>query len=156
MDEGMRPKESAMQTELNPYLNFRNNARQAMEFYQSVFGGKLEITTYKQYQASTDPSEDDKVTHAVLRTEGGLTIMAADVPNRMEYTPGSNFSLSLSGEDEQQLRDYYQKLKDGGIETMPLTKAAWGDTFGMLRDRFGTSWLVNISQAASRETSQAA
>lgn len=145
-----------METQLNAYLNFRDNARQAMEFYRSVFGGKLEIATYKDYQASSDPSEDDKVMHSVLRTEGGMTIMAADVPNRMEYQPGSNFSLSLSGDDEQQLRDYYLKLKDGGTETMPLAKAAWGDTFGMLQDRYGISWLVNISQAASQETSQAA
>jgi PhnB protein len=145
-----------METQLNAYLNFRDNARQAMEFYRSVFGGKLEIATYKDYQASSDPSEDDKVMHSVLRTEGGMTIMAADVPNRMEYQPGSNFSLSLSGDDEQQLRDYYLKLKDGGTETMPLAKAAWGDTFGMLQDRYGISWLVNISQAAAQETSQAA
>jgi PhnB protein len=145
-----------MDTQLNPYLNFRDNARQAMEFYRSVFGGELEIATFKEYQASSDPSEDDKVMHSVLRTESGLTIMAADVPNRMGYQPGNNFSLSLSGDDEQQLRDYYLKLKDGGAETMPLAKAAWGDTFGMLTDRYGISWLVNISQAASQESTQAA
>jgi PhnB protein len=143
-----------MDTQLNPYLNFRDNARQAMEFYRGVFGGKLEIATFKEYQASSDPSEDDKVMHAVLRTENGMTIMAADVPNRMDYQPGN--SLSLSGDDERQLRDYYLKLKDGGAETMPLAKAAWGDTFGMLTDRFGISWLVNISQAASQETTRAA
>ena len=145
-----------METQLNAYLNFRDSARQAMEFYQSVFGGKLEIATYKDYQASSDPSEDDKVMHSILRTEGGMTIMAADVPNRMDYQPGSNFSLSLSGDNEQQLRDYYLKLKDGGAETMPLSKAAWGDTFGMLQDRYGISWLVNISQAAAQEDTRAA
>jgi PhnB protein len=145
-----------METQLNAYLNFRDNARQAMEFYRSVFGGKLEISTFKDYQASSDPSEDDKVMHSVLRTDGGMTIMAADVPNSMDYQPGSNFSLSLSGDDEQQLRDYYGKLKDGGAETMPLAKAPWGDTFGMIRDRYGISWLVDISQAAAQETTQAA
>ena len=145
-----------METQINAYLNFRGNTRQAMEFYRSVFGGKLEIATFKDYQASSDPSEDDLVMHSILRTEGGMTIMAADVPNRMDYQPGSNFSLSLSGDDEQQLRDYYLKLKDGGAETMPLAKAAWGDTFGMLTDRYGISWLVNISQAASRQDTRAA
>jgi PhnB protein len=139
-----------MQSKLNPYLNFRDTTRQAMEFYKSVFGGKLQITTYKEYQASPDHSEDDKVMHAVLQTESGMTIMAADTPNRMEYTPGTNFSMSLSGDDEEELRGYYEKLKVDGAETMPLEKAAWGDTFGMLRDRFGISWLVNISQAASQ------
>lgn len=145
-----------MEIQLAPHLNFRNTTREAMEFYQSVFGGKLEITTYKQFGASSDPSEDDKVMHAVLQTDGGMTIMAADVPDRMEYEPGNDFSLSLSGDDERRLREYYGKLKEGGAETMPLAKAPWGATFGMLRDRFGISWLVNIAQAASQQTSRAA
>jgi PhnB protein len=136
-----------MQSRLNPYLNFRDTTRQAMEFYKSVFGGKLDISTYKDYQASPDASEDDKVMHAVLQAENGMTIMAADTPNRMEYTPGTNFSMSLSGDDDEELRGYFEQLKVDGTVTMPLEKAAWGDTFGMVRDRFGISWLVNISNA---------
>ncbi len=134
-----------MQSRLNPYLNFRDTTRQAMGFYKEVFGGKLDLTTYKEYQASSDHSEDDKVMHAVLQVENGMTIMAADTPNRMEYTPGTNFSLSLSGDNEEELRGYFDKLKADGTVTMPLEKAAWGDTFGMVKDRFGISWLVNIS-----------
>jgi PhnB protein len=136
-----------MQSRLNPYLNFRDTTRQAMEFYKSVFGGKLDISTYKDYQASPDANEDDKVMHAVLQAENGMTIMAADTPNRMEYTPGTNFSMSLSGDDDEELRGYFEQLKVDGAVTMPLEKAAWGDTFGMVRDRFGISWLVNISNA---------
>jgi PhnB protein len=136
-----------MQSRLNPYLNFRDTTRQAMEFYKSVFGGKLDISTYKDYQASPGASEDDKVMHAVLQAENGMTIMAADTPNRMEYTPGTNFSMSLSGDDDEELRGYFEQLKVDGTVTMPLEKAAWGDTFGMVRDRFGISWLVNISNA---------
>jgi PhnB protein len=73
--------------------------------------------------------------------------MAADVPNRMEYQAGTNFSMSLSGENDAELRGYFEKLSNGGAVTMPLEKASWGDTFGMCTDKFGTSWLVNISAA---------
>ena len=134
-----------MPSKLNPYLNFRDNTREAMEFYRSVFGGKLDMNTFKDYHASQDPSEDDKIMHSVLETENGMTIMAADTPNRMEYKPGTNFGLSLSGDDEPELTAYYERLAAGGTATMPLAKAAWGDTFGMVTDKFGISWLVNIS-----------
>jgi PhnB protein len=139
-----------MATRLNPYLNFRDNAREAMEFYQSVFGGKLEISTFKEYHASGDASEDDKVMHALLETPNGMVIMASDTPNSMDYRPGASISISLSGEDEAELRGYYDRLKQDGAETMPIGEAPWGDVFGMVRDRFGVDWLVNISKAASR------
>lgn len=135
-----------MATRLNPYLNFRDNTREAMQFYQSVFGGDLRMMTFKDYNASSDPSEDDKIMHAELDA-GTVVFMAADTPNQMEHRPGSNFSMSLSGEDEEELTGYYQKLADGGTVTMKLDKAAWGDIFGMLTDRFGVSWLVNISKS---------
>lgn len=134
-----------MQTKLNPYLNFKNNTRQAMEFYQSVFGGKLTMSTFKEYHASQDPSEDDKIMHAVLEADNGIEYMAADTPNRMEYHPGTNFSMSLSGDNEAELKKYFQKLSAGGTVSMPLEKAAWGDTFGMCTDKFGINWMVNIA-----------
>jgi PhnB protein len=134
-----------MQTRLNPYLNFQDNARQAMEFYQTVFGGKLTMSTFKEYHASQDPSEDNKVMHAVLEADNGIAFMASDTPNRMEYKAGANFSMSLSGDNEAELKGYFEKLLAGGNVTMPLEKAPWGDTFGMLTDKFGVSWLVNIS-----------
>ena len=136
-----------MATKLNAYLNFRDNTRQAMEFYKGVFGGKLDINTFSDYNASPDPSEADKVMHSVLESETGITFMAADTPNSMEYKPGTNFSMSLSGENENELRGYYEKLSEGGTVTMPLEKAAWGDTFGMVQDKFGVSWLVNVTQS---------
>jgi PhnB protein len=138
-----------MQSKLNPYLNFRDNTREAMEFYRSVFGGKLDLNTFKDYHASQDPNEDDKIMHSVLEAENGITFMAADTPNRMEYKPGNNFGMSLSGDDEMELKTYFERLAVGGTVTMPLGKAPWGDTFGMLTDKFGVSWLVNISGAQS-------
>jgi PhnB protein len=134
-----------METKLNPYLNFRNQTRQAMEFYKSVFGGKLDLFTFKDFHASPDPSEDDKIMHAVLEAGHGITFMSADTPNSMEYKPGNNFSMSLGGDDEPELSGYFKKLAVGGTVTMPLAKAAWGDTFGMVVDKFGISWQVNVS-----------
>ena len=134
-----------MSSRLNPYLNFRDNAREAMEFYQGVFGGKLDMTTFKEFEASQDPAEADKIMHAMLEAPNGMVLMGADTPNAMEYTPGNAISISLSGDDETELRGYYDKLKEGGTEVMPMEKAPWGDSFGMLTDRFGIDWLVNIS-----------
>jgi PhnB protein len=134
-----------MQSKLNPYLIFKDNARQAMEFYKTVFGGKLNIATFKEYHASQDPSEDNKIMHAQLEAENGITLMGADTPDRMEYRPGTNFSVSLSGDNHEELKTYFEKLSAGGTITEPLVKAPWGDTFGMCIDKFGVNWLVNIA-----------
>lgn len=136
-------------TTLNPYLNFRGNAREAIEFYHSVFGGELTVGTFAEFGAAEDPSEADKVMHAQLDTSGGLTLMAADSPARFEFTLGNNISVSLSGDDEAELSGYFAKLVEGGKVDEPLVKAPWGDTFGMLTDRFGIHWLVNITAAAA-------
>jgi PhnB protein len=133
-----------MATRLNPYLGFRDTARQAMDFYQSVFGGDLTRSTFAEFHASEDPAEQDKVMHSTLTTAQGFTLMASDTPNSMEYKPGTNFSVSLSGEDEDELRGYWDKLAGGGTVTMPLEKAPWGDSFGMVNDQFGVTWLINI------------
>lgn len=138
-----------MQSRLNPYLGFSNNARQAMEFYKTIFGGKLTVSTFAEYHASDDPAEADKVMHAMLEAENGITFMASDTPAGMEFKPGNNMSMSLSGDNEDELRGYWNKLIEGGTITMPLDKAPWGDTFGMLTDKFGVQWMVNISGAAA-------
>lgn len=135
-----------MAVTLHPYLNFRDTTREAMTFYQSVLGGTLEISTFAEFHASEDPAEADKVMHSHLTSELGLEIMAADIPNGMAYTPGDEFSVSLVGseDDEEVLTAYFQALSDGGTVIMPLDKAPWGASFGMVRDRFGVGWMVNI------------
>jgi PhnB protein len=138
-----------MSVQLNPYLSFRDNARQAMEFYREVFGGTLTINTFKESNASSDPAQDDLVMHAQLEGEHGIVFMASDTPQEIEYRPGNNISMSLSGDEEAPLRTWYGRLSEGGTVTMPLAKAPWGDTFGMCVDRFGISWLVNIAGSAS-------
>jgi PhnB protein len=132
-----------MPTRLNPYVSFRDNAREAMTFYRDVFGGELNLSTFAEYQASEDPAEADKIMHGELKTDNGLSLMAADLPNSMEYREGTNFSISLSGDNESELQGYWDKLADGGTITEPLVAAPWGD-------RFGISWLVNISGAGAR------
>lgn len=138
-----------MSIALNPYLSFRDTAAEAMEFYQSVFGGELVRSTFGEFGASDDPGEAGKIMHAQLSTDSGLTLMASDTPNSMEYRPGTNYSVSLSGDEDDTLRGYWDKLSDGGTVTMPLDQAPWGDTFGMCVDRFGVSWLVNIAGSPS-------
>jgi PhnB protein len=134
-----------MQTRLNPYLNFKDNAREAMEFYSTVFGGSLDLTTFKELNASEDPSEDNKIMHSMLEADNGITFMAADTPNRMEYRRGTHMSMSLSGDNDAELSGYFEKLSDGGTIREPLRAAPWGDKFGMLTDQFGIEWLVNIA-----------
>lgn len=134
-----------MQSRLNPYISFKDNAREAMEFYKSVFGGKLVMNTFKEFNASADPSEDNKIMHSMLEADNGITFMAADTPSSMEYSPGKNISISLSGDNEEELRGYWEKLSAGGTIRQPLEKAPWGDSFGMLTDKFGIEWMVNIT-----------
>ena len=134
-----------MHTKLNPYLSFKSNARQAMEFYKSIFGGKLQMSTFKEYHASQTPDEDDLIMHAELNAGDGLLFMASDTPARMEFHPGTNMSMSLTGENEEELKSFFQKLSAGGKVGMPLEKAMWGDMFGMCTDKFGVGWMVNFT-----------
>jgi len=136
-----------MQTKLNPYLGFKGTARDAMEFYKTVFGGTLELHTFKESNASANPSEDALIMHAILTSDNGFTFMASDTPGSMEYKPGTNFSMSLNGDNKQEITTYFNKLSDGGVITQPLAEAPWGDIFGMLIDKFGIQWMVNITKS---------
>ncbi len=137
-----------MTSRLNPYLNFDGNARQALQFYTSVFGGNLTLSTFADFGAQGTP-DADRIMHGALETDAGYTIMGADATSDMTYQPMAGFSVSLSGDDADALRGYFEKLSAGGTTTMPLQKQVWGDEFGMCIDQFGTSWLVNISQPAA-------
>jgi PhnB protein len=137
-----------MATTLNPYLNFRDGTREVMDFYASVFGGELTLSTFAENGGMGQPEpEQGKVMHSQLRTRGGMTLMAADVPSSMEVS--ANGTVSLSGDDEAELRGYWDGLVEGGSVTVPLEKAPWGDSFGMCTDRFGVDWMVNIAGGAS-------
>jgi PhnB protein len=135
-----------MASRLNPYLSFDSNARQAMEFYKGVFGGDLRLNTFGEYGAEGTPGADN-IMHAQLETDRGFTLMASDSPPGMQRNPGDSITISLSGDDADELRGYWDKLSDGGTVTMPMEKQMWGDEFGMCIDRFGVPWMVNITQA---------
>ncbi|MFE0817876.1 VOC family protein [Streptomyces sp. NPDC058794] len=136
-----------MTSRLNPYLSFDGDARQAMEFYEQVFGGTLSLNTFGE-SGMPDSAYTDKIMHAMLETPGGFTLMASDTPPGMDHTPGTNFSVSLSGDDEAELRGYWEKLSAGGSVAVPLEKQMWGDVFGMCTDRFGVPWMVDITEPA--------
>ena len=137
-----------MTSRLNPYLSFNGNTREAMEFYRSVFGGELTISTFGEF-GNSDPAQADKVMHAQLVSDAGYWLMGADLMPGMPFTPGNTITVSLSGDDGDDLRRYWERLSDGGTVTMPLEKQMWGDEFGMCTDRFGVAWMVNIGQSAS-------
>ena len=132
-----------MAAQLNPYLTFAGTAREAMTFYQMVLGGDLTMNTFAEYGQEGEGS--DGIMHAHLETPQGFVLMASDTaPGQGEgFTPGSNMSVSLSGDDEA-LRRYWEGLTEGAKVTMQLEKQMWGDEFGMLTDRFGIPWMVNI------------
>ena len=138
-----------MPSVLNPYISFGDNAREALEFYKDVFGGNLSLNTFGQYG---DPNARgaDNIMHGQLETENGFTLMAADTPPGMEFNPsGGNITISLSGDDEQELRGYWDKLSDGGTVTLPFEKQMWGDLFGQCTDKYGVPWMVDVVQPQS-------
>jgi len=134
-----------MASRLNPYISFAGDARQAMEFYESVFGGTLTLNTFGEFNPPDSP-DADKIMHGMLDTDSGFTLMGADTPPGTEHHPGDNIAVSLSGDDTDELRGYWQKLSDGGTVSVPLEKQMWGDEFGACVDQFGISWMVNITQ----------
>ena len=138
-----------MSTVLNPYLNFRGTAREAMEFYRGVFGGELQVSTFAEFHASQDPSDDHLVMHSRLVTSSGYVLMGADTPEQMPLTVGNNVSVSLGGEEREELQRYWEGLSEGATILVPLADSPWGDSFGMLTDRFGINWLVNIAGSSA-------
>ncbi len=142
-----------MTTRLNPYLTFRGEAAQALAFYAGALGGSPHVMTFGEFGVSDEPLAG-QVMHGMLATPSGFTLMCADVPPGMELTPGTNVSVSLSGDDADELRGYWERLSDGATITTPLEQQMWGDIFGQLTDRFGVVWLVDIADGAPTPQAQ--
>lgn len=136
-----------MTVQLDPYLGFGDQARAALEFYRSVFGGVVTVSTFGEVDAAQFPDDADKVMHGQLVGEHGIRLMASDAPTGMAGPDVSNISLSLSGDDAERLTRWWEGLCDGARIIEPLTPAPWGDAFGMLTDRFGVTWMVNVSRS---------
>ncbi len=128
---------------LNPYLSFRDNAKEALEFYQQVFGGELTLSTFGEFGMPGAPA--DLIMHGQLTTASGFTLMASDTPPGMDFVRGTNITVSLSGDDVEELRGYFTRLAEGGSVSMPLEKQMWGDEYGACVDRFGVPWMANIA-----------
>lgn len=140
-----------MSVKLTSYINFNGNATDAIAFYQAIFGGTVESDTFGGFNKTSGGAmpvaaeDNDKIMHASLTGEH-VELMISDYPSSWEDVPsGSNIVLSLSGDDDAVLRTYWSKLADGGTIDQPLEVAPWGDSFGSVTDKFGVSWMVNIS-----------
>ena len=132
-----------MASQLNPYITFNGNAREAMEYYKSVFGGDLTVNTFGEF-GNPDPTIADKVMHAMITSPQGYMLMASDSGPGMTITPGNNMSISLSGDPGEGLEDVWDKLADGGSVQVPFEKQMWGDVFGMLTDKYGIQWMIDV------------
>ena len=141
-----------MSSRLNPYIGFKDTAREALEFYKEVFGGELTVSTFGDFGQADQPGAEG-VMHGQLETPQGFTLMASDTPPGMEYREGSRISVSLSGDDSQELHGFWDKLSQGGSVSVPMDKQPWGDEFGMCTDRYGIDWMANIAGAASGDGS---
>ncbi len=141
-----------MAVRLNSYINFNGNAAEAVDFYASVFGGTVDMDTFRSFTERTpdsgmpvDPADMDKVMHAYIKGDHGIELMISDVAAGMQpVTAGSQVTLTLNGDDVAILKGYWDKLSEGGTITMPLNKAPWGDEFGLVTDKFGISWMFDI------------
>jgi PhnB protein len=134
---------------LNPYLHFDGNAEEALHFYSKVFGTEGTVSRYgddEEAMKHTPAEFKDKIMHAELPV-GDMRLFLSDSGPMGSPTKGSDVSLALSGTqaDADKLNEYFVKLCEGGKVDVPLTKASWGDTFGMLHDKYGFGWFVNIS-----------
>src|SRR5215831_2099143 len=129
---------------LTPYLTFNGNAGEAMKFYQSILGGELSMQTFEEAKMAERPEDKTKIIHAALKNDA-LTLMASDANSSKPANFGDNISMSVSGADNTKLSDVFNKLAEGGKVDMPLAKQFWGDTFGMLTDKFGVHWMINIT-----------
>ena len=145
-----------MSVKLTSYINFNGNAGDAIAFYHAIFGGTVDSDTFGGFNKSSGgampvPEQDnDKIMHASLIGDY-VELMISDYPSSWEKTPSeSNIVLSLSGDDDTVLHSYWDQLADGGTIEQPLESAPWGDTFGSVTDKFGVSWMVNISSVSQQ------
>jgi PhnB protein len=129
---------------LNPYIARDGDARAMLEFYHEVLGGKLYMQTFGESPMPVAESHKDRLVHGALERDG-IAIMASDTPPDMPLSSTtSHVSLSLTGTNEAELKKIFSALSEGGKVTMPLEKQFWGDVFGMVDDKFGIHWMVNI------------
>ncbi|QCB94660.1 VOC family protein [Cellulomonas shaoxiangyii] len=130
------------------HLNFRGDARAALEHYRGVFGGELTVVTYADAHAVQDPAEADQVMWGQVASPAGFHVMAYDVPARLPHDAGTNaFFVSVRGADADEVTRYWTALADGATVLQDLAPAGWAPLYGMLVDRFGVTWVLDVAVA---------
>ncbi|MFE4446489.1 VOC family protein [Streptomyces sp. NPDC093064] len=128
------------------HLNFRGQAREALAFYQSVFGGRSVAVTYKDAGAVQNESEADWVMWGEVAGGNGFHVMAYDVPSQLPWDQGKNpFFVSVRGDDADEVSALWDKLAQGSTIVRPLGRAQWAPLYGMLTDRFGVTWVLDVT-----------
>ncbi|MCR1983593.1 VOC family protein [Cellulosimicrobium cellulans] len=135
-----------MSVQTTPHLNFRGDARAALELYRSVFGGELVVTTYGDLGQAADPAAGDLVVWGQVSAPSGFRVMAYDVPADRPWSPGeAPFFVSVRGDDVEEVRRYWDALVDGSTVVAPLASSDWAPAYGMLTDRFGVTWVLDVA-----------
>lgn len=135
---------------VTPHLNFRGDARAALEFYRSVFGGELTVVTYADARAVTEPAAADQVMWGQVASDTGFRVMAYDVPPAIPWEPGTNSSFaSVRGADAAEITRCWERLAEGATVVAPLAPSGWAPLYGMLTDRFGVTWVLDVEASWS-------
>jgi PhnB protein len=125
-----------------PYINFQGHAREALDFYQQIFGGRVLLKAFDP-AGPREAGPEDRIMHGVLQADT-ITIMGSDGLPEFPVKNGDNVAIALSGTDHDQLSLIFDKLSVDGSVKQPLEVETWGDTFGYLVDKYGVDWMVNI------------
>ncbi|MER6164537.1 VOC family protein [Streptomyces violaceorubidus] len=127
------------------HLNFRGEAREALTFYRSAFGGDLTLVTYQDAGNVQDPAAAHQVMFGQVSSADGPSVMAYDVPSDLPWNRGENaFFVSVRGESAEEITAYWERLAEGATVLRPLGAAQWASLYGMLRDRFGVTWILDV------------
>ena len=130
-------------TQLNPYLNFNGQCEEAINFYQSIFGGEIkQKSTFGEGPSEVPEAMKDKIMHVHYEFDG-VTILASDGMGKEAITSGNNVHLSVYLPDADRAATVFEKLSEGGAVTMPFNTVFWGGKFGMAADKFGILWMVS-------------
>ena len=134
-------------TQINSYLTFNGNCREAMTFYKKCLGGELILQTIGESPWSEQMPQQMKecILHSSL-TKGTLVLMGSDMVGEEGLTRGNSVSLMLNCSSEKEIKDYYKKLSSGGEATHPPEDTFWGALFGDLIDKFGNRWLLHYDK----------
>lgn len=141
---------------LNPYISFKSEAAEALEFYRSVLGGTVETMTLESMgdaMGPVPPEAKDLIMHGSLTLDDGLVLMASDTPPGMDYVaPTAGVTVAMTSADpadQPRFAEYFAKLSEGGTPGMPFEQAPWGDYFGQFDDKFGVSWMFDVASEQS-------